>query len=116
MKRLIGYQFTLQHRMTSEIISAQGMTKTMICSQRGLNTSHFVIIAKVPIYETIHIQTNLTNAQLIALLSTRDPSASVDIFVDYDHEDDGGAYPEIEEECGVCYAMEDDRIVIKAYA
>ena len=57
---------------------------------------------------------NLTNAELIAILSKRDPNAPVDILVDWCVWNSELAYPEVDEESGVCYADEDDQLVVSA--
>lgn len=57
---------------------------------------------------------NLTNAELIAILSKRDPNAPVDILVDYCVWNSELAYPEVDEESGVCYSSENDQLVVSA--
>lgn len=57
---------------------------------------------------------NLTNAELIDILSKREPHMSVNIFVDYRLWDGEQVYPDIDEKSGVCYSDEDDQLVIFA--
>lgn len=57
---------------------------------------------------------NLTNAELIAILSKRAPNAPADICADYSTFYGEQAYPDINEESGVCYSDEDDQLVIFA--
>ena len=57
---------------------------------------------------------NLTNAELITILSQCDPKAPVNIFVDYCLWDGEQTYPDIDEKSGVCYSEEDDQLVIFA--
>ena len=57
---------------------------------------------------------NLTNAELITILSKRAPKAPVDIYVDYCTFYGDYTYPEVEEDSGVCYSEKDDQLVICA--
>ena len=57
---------------------------------------------------------NLTNAELIAILSKREPHMSVNIYVDYSTFYGDQTYPDIDEKSGVCYSEEDDQLVIFA--
>lgn len=57
---------------------------------------------------------NLTNAELIAILSKRDPNAPVDILVDYCVWNTRLAYSEVDEDSGVCYSAENDQLVVSA--
>ena len=57
---------------------------------------------------------NLTNAELITILSKREPHTSVNIFVDYSLWNKEQFYPDIDKNSGVCYSDEDDQLVIFA--
>ena len=57
---------------------------------------------------------NLTNAELIAILSKRDPNAPADIFVDWCVWNSFLAYPDVDEDSGVCYSDKDDQLVVSA--
>ena len=61
-----------------------------------------------------NIQKNLTNADLIAILSKRDPNAHADIYIDYCTFYGDYDYPEVEEDSGVCYSEEDDLLVVSS--
>ena len=57
---------------------------------------------------------NLTNAELIAILSKRDPNASAEIYIDYCLWDGDYNYPDVDEDSGVCYSEKDDQLVVCA--
>ena len=57
---------------------------------------------------------SLTNAELIAILSKRDPNAPADIFVDWCVWNGDFAYPDADENSGVCYSEKDDQLVVSA--
>lgn len=57
---------------------------------------------------------NLTNAELIAILSKRDQNAPVDILVDWCVWNGDPAYPDVDENSGVCYDDEYDQLVVSA--
>lgn len=57
---------------------------------------------------------NLTNAELITILSKRDPDAPVDIYIDYCLWDGDYSYPDVGEDSGVCYSEKDDTLVVCA--
>ena len=57
---------------------------------------------------------NLTNSELIAILSKRDLNAPADIYIDYCTFYGDYDYPEVEEDSGVCYSEEDDRLIVCA--
>lgn len=57
---------------------------------------------------------NLTNAELIAILSKRDPNALADIYIDYCTIYGGYTYSDSDEDAGVCYSEKDDQLVVCA--
>lgn len=57
---------------------------------------------------------NLTNAQLIEILMQRDPSAKVDLIVDYSLWNASADYDEITENDGLCYVAENNQLVVNA--
>ena len=57
---------------------------------------------------------HLTNAQLIEILMQRDPSAEVDLIVDYSLWDASADYNEITENDGLCYVAENNQLVVNA--
>ena len=57
---------------------------------------------------------NLTNAELIAILSKRDPNAPADIYIDYCTFYGDYTYLDSDEDSGVCYSKKDDQLVVCA--
>ena len=55
---------------------------------------------------------NLTNAELMTILSKRDPNVPVDIYIDYCTFHCNYTYSGIDEDSGVCYSKKDDQLVI----
>lgn len=64
--------------------------------------------------KVINVKKHLTNAQLIEILAQRDPNEEVDLFVDYSTCLGGSQYRGIQEEDGLCYVVDRNRLVINA--
>lgn len=64
--------------------------------------------------EKLTIRKHLTNAELISILMQREPSAEVDLVVDYSLWNSSGDYTEITQFDGLCFVEEDNQLVINA--
>lgn len=60
------------------------------------------------------IRKHLTNAEVIALLKQKDPSAEINVLIDFSLWDSSADYPEITDADGLCYVVENDQLVINA--
>lgn len=107
------YNYTLRNTKTNEEIIGDGADKKAVCQKLGLKEYLWRVASKTPIYRTVTTKTNLTNAELIEILSKRDPNAEVDILVDYSLWNSSPDYS-FEEQDGLSFVAEDDQLVIFA--
>lgn len=107
------YAYVLRHIKTGKEVSAEGIDKKGICANLGLKEHQYRVASKEPIYRTLTTKTNLTNAELIEILSKRDPNEEVDILVDYSVWNASADYS-FDTEDGLSYVVEDNQLVIFA--
>lgn len=80
--------------------------------KRGLMWYNEYIKRRKEMITMKNIQKNLTNADLIAILSKRDPNAPADIFVDVRVWNTAFKYPDADMDSGICYSSDDDTIFL----
>jgi hypothetical protein len=114
MAKLIKRTYTLRNIKTNETVCVCGMTMKEACANANLKAHQYRMVDVADEYETLTITKNLTNAQLIAILMQRDPSAEVDLMVDYSLWNASANYTEITEIDGLCYVAEYNQLVINA--
>lgn len=87
-------------------------SKEEACHKLGVNPRHYRVLANPPITVEILFHTKLTNAEVIKILSQRDPNAPCEIMCDFatDHQD--RKYPLINPEDGMCHDTSTDTLVI----
>lgn len=64
--------------------------------------------------KTLTVRKHLTNAELIAILSQRNPNEEVNLMVDYSLWDGDANYEEVTDKDGVCFIEEHNQLVINA--
>lgn len=107
------YDYTLRHVKTGEEVSAEGIDKKDVCARLGLKEHQYQVVSKKPIYRTVTTKKNLTNAELINILSQCNPNDEVDILVDYSSYYHTNDY-NFESEDGLSYVVEDNQLVVFA--
>lgn len=107
------YKYTLRHVKTGEEISAEGISKKDICARLGLKEHQYQVASQESICRTVTTKKNLTNAELINILSQRNPDDEVDILVDYSSYYRYNTY-NFEPEDGLSYVVEDNQLVVSA--
>lgn len=112
MAKIISKEYTLKNINTNEIITVQGMTKEEACATVNLKAREYKVIETKNIYQTLTVRKHLTNAELIAILSRRNPNEEVAILLDYSLYNCQREYNEIDEKDGICYVEEDNQLVI----
>lgn len=114
MAKIIKKEYILRNIKTGELVSACGMDKAQACANAGLKAHQYRVDTCNIEYEKITVRKHLTNAELIAILSQRDPNAEVDLMVDYSLWNASADYDEVTDADGVCFIEEHNQLVVNA--
>lgn len=93
------------------ILEVIASSKEDACQKLGVKPHHYRVLTKRPITVETLFHTHLTNADVIKILSQRDPNAPCEIMCDFSTDHQDRKYPLIEPEDGVCYDTSNDTIV-----
>lgn len=93
------------------VLEVIASSKKDACQKLSVKPHHYRVLAHPPITIDVLFHTKLTNAEVIKILSQRDPNAPCEIMCDFatDHQD--RRYPLIEPEDGMCYDTSSDTLV-----
>lgn len=78
-------------------------SKEDACQKLGVKPRHYRVLSSRPITVATLFHTRLTNAEVIKILSQRDPNAPCEIMCDFSTDHQIREYDLIEPEDGMCY-------------
>lgn len=85
------------------ILEVVASSKEDACQKLGVKPRHYRVLANRPITVETLFHTQLTNAEVIKILSQRDPNAPCEIKCDFSTDHQSREYDLIEPEDGMCY-------------
>lgn len=85
------------------ILEVVAKSKKDACNKLGVKSHHYHVLAHTPITVETLFHTKMTNAEVIKILSQKDPNAPCEIMCDFSTDHQSREYGLIEPEDGMCY-------------
>lgn len=96
-------KYILMNIKDDTILEVVAGSKEDACQKLGVKPHHYRVLVNRPITLETLFHTQLTNADVIKILSQKDPNAPCEIKCDFSTDHQGREYNLIEPEDGVCY-------------
>ena len=111
-------KYFLRNVKTNEIVEGLGFSKEQVCKNLDLKKHNYRVEKIKEIYKDIKAKTNLTNAELIAILSKRPANEEVKINIEMDLWASYGeierSYHNLNENDGLCYSETENELYLYA--
>lgn len=93
------------------LLEVVASSKEDACQKLGVKPRHYRVLTNRPITVETLFHTKMTNAEVIKILSQRDPNAPCEIMCDFSTDHQDRKYDLIEPEDGMCYDTSSDTLV-----
>lgn len=96
-------KYILVNTKDGTALEAIARSKAEACQKLGVNPHHYQVLVNRPYTVEVLFHTQLTNADVIRILSQRDPNAPCEIMCDFATDHQSREYDPISPEDGMCY-------------
>lgn len=98
-----GCKYELLNIKDSSIVEVVANSKKEACEKLGVNPRQYRVLSSTDMTKEVLFHTRLTNAEVIKILSQRDPNAPCEIMCDFSTDHRDRKYDLVEPEDGMCY-------------
>lgn len=98
-----GRKYVLLNIKDSSTLEVIADSKKEACEKLGVKPHQYRVLSSVNMTKEVLFHTQLTNADVIKILSQKDPNAPCEIMCDFSTDHQDREYNLIESEDGMCY-------------